>query len=76
MAGSGRFGFWPFEGGRLELSGVFSGLASLASSSADTRGQQTDLFGLRLDLRMLRQDQGDQLITGEGKQACVVHATP
>jgi hypothetical protein len=25
---------------------------------------------------MLRQDQGDQLITGEGKQACVVHTTP
>jgi hypothetical protein len=42
----------------------------------DARGQQTDLFGLRLDLRMLRQDQGDQLITGEGKQACVVYATP
>jgi hypothetical protein len=24
---------------------------------------------------MLRQDQGDQLIAGVGKQACVVHAT-
>jgi len=26
--------FLPFEGGRLELSGVFGGAASLASSSA------------------------------------------
>jgi hypothetical protein len=31
---SGRFGFWPFDGGRLELSGVFGGAASLASNSA------------------------------------------
>jgi hypothetical protein len=27
-------GFWPFDGGRLELSGVFDGSPSLASSSA------------------------------------------
>ena len=31
---SGRFDFWPFEGGKLELSGVLPGTASLASSSA------------------------------------------
>ena len=30
---SGRFGFWPFDGGTLELLGVFAGTASLASSS-------------------------------------------
>jgi hypothetical protein len=30
---SGRFGFWPFDGGRLELPGVFGDTASLASSS-------------------------------------------
>ena len=76
LAGSGRFGFWPFEGGRLELSGVFGGAASLASSSRDARGQRADLLRLRFDLRMLRQDQRDQLITGEGKEACVVHASP
>ena len=31
---SGRFGFLPLEGGRLELPGVFGGMPSLASSSA------------------------------------------
>ena len=30
---SGRFGFCPFDGGRLELSGVFGGAPSLASNS-------------------------------------------
>ncbi len=33
-AGPGRFGFYPFEGGRLELSGVLAGAASRASSAA------------------------------------------
>ena len=66
MAGSGRFAFWPFEGGRLELSGVFG----------DARGQGADLLRLRLDLRMLRQDQRDQLVTGEREEGCVVHASP
>src|SRR5271169_50299 len=31
---SGRFGFWPFEGGTLELPGVLSGPPSLASNAA------------------------------------------
>ena len=31
---SGRFAFWPFEGGVLELSGVLGGALSLASNSA------------------------------------------
>ena len=31
---SGRFGFWPLAGGRLELSGVLGGVLSLASNSA------------------------------------------
>jgi hypothetical protein len=31
---SGKFDFRPFEGGMLELSGVFAGAASLASNSA------------------------------------------
>ena len=30
----------------------------------DARGQDADLLRLRLDLRMLRLDQGDQVITG------------
>jgi hypothetical protein len=30
---SGRFGFWPFDGGRLELSGVLGGPPSRASSA-------------------------------------------
>jgi hypothetical protein len=30
---AGRVDFWPFDGGRLGLSGVFDGTASLASSS-------------------------------------------
>jgi hypothetical protein len=31
---SGRFAFWPFEGGVLELSGVLGGALSLDSNSA------------------------------------------
>jgi hypothetical protein len=31
---------------------------------------------LTLDLRMLSQGQGYQLITGEGEKVCVVHAFP
>src|SRR5208283_1841803 len=31
---TGAEGFWPFEGGTLELSGVFGGRSSLASNSA------------------------------------------
>jgi hypothetical protein len=74
-AGLGRFAVCPFDGGRLELSGLFGGAARLVSSSP-MRGQGADLRGLRLDLRMLRQDQGDQLITGEGDEGCVGHASP
>lgn len=40
------------------------------------RGQGADLLGLRLDPRVLRQDQGDQVITGEGEESCAVHALP
>ena len=37
FAFSAWFGFCPFDGGRLELSGVFGGSASLASNSAMRR---------------------------------------
>src|SRR5271170_715321 len=43
---------------------------------ADARAQHADLLRLRFDLRMLRQDQRDQLITGECEEGCVVHAPP
>ena len=33
LAFSGRLGFWPFDGGVLELSGVFGGSDSRASSA-------------------------------------------
>jgi hypothetical protein len=33
-------------------------------------------LGLRLDLRVLRQDQRDQVITGKGEEGCAVHAPP
>ena len=68
-------GFWPCEGGRLELSGVFGGAESLASSSP-TCGQGADLLGLRYDLLVLDQDQGDQFIAGEIGEGCAVHASP
>jgi hypothetical protein len=31
---------------------------------------------LRVNLRLLRQDQGDQVIAGEGEKGCAVHASP
>jgi hypothetical protein len=90
-AGAGRLigaisqvAFWPFEGGRLELSGVFGGAASLAARSA-MRAVRTliccacaSILGSspRTSLRMLRQDQRDQVITGKGEKGCVVHASP
>jgi hypothetical protein len=42
----------------------------------DARGQGADLPGLRLDLRVLRQHEGNQVITGKGKERCAVHALP
>jgi len=40
------------------------------------RGQAADLPALRLDLRILRQDQGDQVVVGQGEEGCAVHASP
>jgi len=65
LPGSGRFGFWPFDGGAMDLPGVFGGAASLGFKIGDTRGQQPDL---------LRLDQGDQVIAGEGNEGGAVHA--
>ncbi len=42
----------------------------------NARGQGADLLRLRLNLRMLRQDQRDQLITGESEEGRMVHAAP
>jgi hypothetical protein len=42
----------------------------------DARGQGADLLRLRFDLRMLGQDQGDQVIAGEIDEGCAVHASP
>ena len=44
--------------------------------SRNTRRHDADLLGLRLDLRVLCQDQRDQVITGKGKQGGAVHASP
>lgn len=78
LPGSGRFGFWPFDGGRLELSGVLLGTASLASNSANPRGQCRGLLRLRFDqarnLLRLRLDQRDQVIAGKAKEGSAVHA--
>ena len=65
--GSGRFGFWPFEGGTLELSGVGGG-GQLGCQIGDTRRQHRDLPRLRLD-------QGDQVIAGKGKEGGAVYAS-
>ena len=59
--------------------GVVRGLGRGGESGfqfADTRGQGADLLSLRPDLRVLRQDQRDQIITGEGEKSRAVHAPP
>jgi len=75
LVGSGRFAFCPFDGGRLELSGVF-GARELGFQFGNARRQDADLLCLHLDLCMLRQDDGDQLITGEREEGSVGHAAP
>ena len=75
LGGIGQVRLLALRGRQAGVVRRFRRACELGLQFRDARGQQTDLFGLRLDLRMLRQDQGDQLITGEGKQACVVHAS-
>jgi hypothetical protein len=48
----------------------------LACFSATHAVNASDLLGLRFDLRLLRQDQGDQVIVRESEEGCAVHASP
>jgi hypothetical protein len=43
---------------------------------AGQRSQDADLLSLRLDLRVLCQDQGDQVIVRKGEKGCAVHPSP
>jgi len=42
----------------------------------NTCRQDADLLSLRLDLRVLCQDQGDQVIVRKGEKGCAVHPSP
>jgi hypothetical protein len=43
---------------------------------SDTGGEDADLMSLRLDLRLLCQNQGYQVIVRKGKKGCAVHPAP
>ena len=70
---SGRFAFWPFEGGVLELSGVLGGALSLRLQLRNPRHQRSDLRSLRLDLSRLRHDQADQILLRQSVQRVTIH---
>jgi len=57
LGAEGSDGFCSFDGGTLELSGVFGGRPSFASRSADSRHQQSVLRHQRLDPSQKRGDQ-------------------
>ena len=53
MAFLGRFGFLPRDGGRLELSGVFGGVAELGFQLRNPHRQRLNLRPQRTDQRIL-----------------------
>jgi hypothetical protein len=76
FAGVGPVGLLPFRG---RQAGVVWGLGwgpELGLQFGDTRAQSADLLRLRFDLRLLGQDQADQVIAGELDEGGAVHASP
>ncbi len=78
----GRLGFSPFEGSRLELSGFLGGSASLASNSAMRAVNVAICYACASNNAAIcpawstytSTNQGKQVIPGEGKKGCAVHA--
>jgi hypothetical protein len=76
LAGVRPVGLLPFRG---RQAGVVWGLGwapELGLQFGDTRTQSADLLRLRFDLRLLGQDQGNQVIAGEVDEGGAVHASP
>ena len=72
----GRVGLLALRGRQAGVIRRLAWRSALGFQFGQARGQAADLPGLRLDLRMLRQDQGDQVVVGQGEEGCAVHASP
>ena len=55
------------------VAGRLGRTAEFGFKFGDASGQGGDLLGLRLDLGMLRQNQGDQVFIRQAEKGCAVH---
>ncbi len=66
----------PFRGRQAGIVRGFGWSCEPCFKYCDARHQGADLLSLHLDLGMLRQTQGNEIVTGKGEKRLAVHPTP
>jgi len=73
LGGRRQVGLLPLRRRQVRVVRRLARGVELSLQLGNTRAQQPDLRRQRLDLRLLRQDQGDQIVRGQTEEGFAVH---